>query len=46
MLRDSAVIHLINRLKTDDIKKWLDACEDNFDPDSRLTDLPISRQEV
>ena len=38
--------HTFNKpFKTDDIKKWLDACEDKLDPDSKLTDLPISRQE-
>ena len=31
--------------KIDEIKKWLDACENKLDHNSKLSDLPISRQE-
>jgi CheY-like chemotaxis protein len=38
--------HTFNKpFETDEIKKWLDACENKLDPDSKLSDLPVSRQE-
>ncbi len=39
--------HTFNKpFKIDEIKKWLDACESKLDPNSKLSDLPVSRQEV
>jgi two-component system, response regulator, stage 0 sporulation protein F len=39
--------HTFNKpFKIDEIKKWLDACENKLDPNSKLSDLPVSRQEV
>jgi len=32
--------------KIDEIKKWLDSCESKLDPNSKLSDLPVSCQEV
>ena len=32
--------------KIDEIEKWLDVCENKLDPNSKLSDLPVSRQEV
>lgn len=38
--------HTFNKpFKTDEIRKWLDTCENKLDPKSKLSDLPISRQE-
>jgi CheY-like chemotaxis protein len=39
--------HTFNKpFKTDEIRKWLEACENKLDPNSKLSDLPVSRQEV
>jgi len=39
--------HTFNKpFKIDEIKKWLDACESKLDPASKLSNLPVSRQEV
>ncbi len=39
--------HTFNKpFKFDEIKKWLDTCENKFDPNSKLSDLPVSRPEV
>ncbi len=35
--------HTFNKpFKIDEIKKWLDACENKLDPDIKLSDLPVS----
>ena len=37
--------HTFNKpVKFDEIKKWLDTCENKFDPNSKLSDLPVSRR--
>ena len=39
--------HTFNKpCKIYEIKKWLDACENKFDPNNKLSDLPFSRARV
>ncbi len=39
--------HIFNKpFKIDELKKWLNACEIKFYLNSKLSDLPVSRQEV